>query len=63
MGIREGTESSNLSKNLLVNTINTSNSDSLNNQIQNSKTVTRKIDDYPIKKFIKNKHNNINSIN
>ena len=63
MGIREGTQSSNLSRNLLDNTINTSNSDSLNNLIQNNKTVTRKIDDYPIKKFIKNKQNNINSIN
>lgn len=56
MGIREGTQSSNMSKNLVYdNTINTSNSDSSNNQIQNNKTIYRKIEDYPIKKFIKKK--------
>jgi len=63
MGIREGTQSSNLSKNLSDNIINTINSSNSDNQIQNSKTVIRKIDDYPIKKFIMNKKNNINSIN
>jgi len=60
MGIREGTQSSNLSKNLLSNNlINSSNS--INNQ--NNRTVIRKIDDYPIKQFIKKKKNEVNSIN
>jgi len=60
MGIREGTQSSNLSRNLLDNNlINSSNS--INNQ--NSRTVIRKIDDYPIKQFIKKKKNEVNSIN
>ncbi len=62
MGIREGTQSSNLSNNLINNNSINTNSDSLINQIQNSKTVYRKIDDYPIKKYIKKK-NDINSIN
>ena len=43
IGIREGTESSNISKNV-------------ENVEQNSKTVFRKVDDYPIKRFNKEKN-------
>ena len=50
MGVREGTQSSNISNN-----IEEENSENKNNNINSnkkeSKTVYRKIDDYPIKKF------------
>lgn len=57
MGIREGTQSSNISKNSDGNNINDSNSK------ENSRTVYRKIEDYPIKKFNNQKKNYANSIN
>ena len=52
MGIREGTESSDISKN----------SEELNEN-KNNKTVYRKIGDYPIKKFIEKRKNENESIN
>ena len=58
MGIREGTQSSNLSKN--------TEEDIGENIIENkkeSKTVYRKMDDYPIKKFSNSRKSNLNSIN
>ena len=57
MGIREGTQSSNISKNTDENDINNINSK------ENSKTVYRKIEDYHIKKFNNQKKNYVNSIN
>ena len=57
MGIREGTQSSNISKNSDGNNINDSNSK------ENSRTVYRKIEDYHIKKFNNQKKNEINTIN
>ena len=59
MGVREGTQSSVMSRNE-DNIINT-NANSHENK--NSKTVYRKIDDYPIKKFNKKRKNDIESIN
>ena len=58
MGIREGTQSSVLSRNIEENNINTS-----SNENKSTKTVYRKNDDYPIKKFNKQRKNNIESIN
>ena len=60
MGIREGTQSSDISKN-----VNNENNNNFNNNIQNkeSKTVYRKIEDYPIFKFNKGRKSNLNSIN
>ena len=58
MGVREGTQSSVLSRNIEENNINTN-----SNENKNTKTVYRKIDDYPIKKFSKQRKNNIESIN
>jgi len=58
MGVREGTQSSVLSRNIEENNINTN-----SNENKNTKTVYRKIDDYPIKKFNKQRKNNIESIN
>ena len=52
MGIREGTQSSNLSQN-----------SEEKNENKKSKTVYRKIGDYPIKKFIEKRKNEIESIN
>ena len=53
MGIREGTQSSVLSRNIEENNINTS-----SNENKSTKTVYRKNDDYPIKKFNKQRKNN-----
>ena len=59
MGVREGTQSSNLSQNSEEQNI-----DSNYNEInKNTRTVYRKIDDYPIKKFIKKRKNESGSIN
>jgi len=59
MGVREGTQSSVMSRNE-DNIINTN---ANSNENKNSKTVYRKIDDYPIKKFNKKRKNDIESIN
>ena len=59
MGVREGTQSSDISKNSNENEINTTNS----NDNKKSKTVYRKIEDYPIIKFNRSKKSNSNSIN
>ena len=71
MGIREGTQSSNISNNkevgleddkneILINTDN----ELENNKIKKeSKTFYRKVEDYPIKKFHKAKKSNISSTN
>ena len=53
MGVREGTQSSVMSRNDSESSIETT----------NSKTVYRKIDDYPIKKFNKQKNKEIDVIN
>ena len=53
MGVREGTQSSVMSRNDSESSIDTT----------NSKTVYRKIDDYPIKKFNKQKNKEIDIIN
>ena len=71
MGIREGTQSSNISNNkedgleddkneILINTDNERENDKIKKE---SKTFYRKIEDYPIKKFHKAKKSNISSTN
>ena len=62
MGVREGTKSSNISNNTKVENIENKNDNNINNK-KESRTVYRKIDDYPIKKFHNSKKNNLNSIN
>ena len=59
IGIREGTQSSNISK----NTIEENENSLINNIKKESKTVYRKIEDYPIKKFNISRKGNLNSIN
>ena len=59
MGVREGTQSSNLSQNSDDQNIDSSS----NENKKNTKTVYRKIDDYPIKKFIQKRKNESGSIN
>ena len=59
IGIREGTQSSNISK----NTIEENENNSINNNKKESKTVYRKIEDYPIKKFNISRNSNLNAIN
>jgi len=59
MGIREGTQSSNISNNI----IEEENDDQKNNNKKESKTVYRKMEDYPIKKFNSSRKSNISSIN
>ena len=59
MGIREGTQSSNISNNI----IEEENDDQKNNNKRESKTVYRKMEDYPIKKFNSSRKSNISSIN
>jgi putative ABC transport system ATP-binding protein len=59
IGIREGTQSSNISK----NTIEENENNSINNTKKESKTVYRKIEDYPIKKFNISRNSNLNTIN
>ena len=69
MGIREGTQSSNISNNVENDMeeknndiiINSDNIDTKNKK--ESKTVYRKMDDYPIKKFFNLRKSNVNSIN
>ena len=76
MGIREGTQSSNIRNNNEINLEDNKNdilisteNDIDNNDIKidinkkESKTVYRKIEDYPIKKFFKAKKSNISSLN
>ena len=58
MGVREGTQSSVLSRNIDEKNINTNSKE--NNR---SRTVYRKIEDYPIKKFNKKNKTDIESIN
>ena len=62
MGVREGTQSSNISNNTEVENTEDKNDNIINNK-KESRTVYRKIDDYPIKKFNNLKKNNLNSIN
>jgi putative ABC transport system ATP-binding protein len=64
IGIREGTQSSNLSKNT-GEEIEENKSNDINENInkKGSKTVYRKIEDYPIKKFGNARKSNVNSIN
>ena len=59
IGIREGTQSSNISK----NTIEENENSIINNTKKESKTVYRKIEDYPIKKFNISRNSNLNTIN
>ena len=59
IGIREGTQSSNISK----NTIEENENNSINNNKKESKTVYRNIEDYPIKKFNISRNSNLNTIN
>ena len=59
IGIREGTQSSNISK----NTIEENENSIINNTKKESKTVYRKIEDYPIKKFNSSRNSNLNMIN
>lgn len=59
MGIREGTQSSNISNNI----IEEENDEQKNNNKKESKTVYRKMEDYPIKKFNSSRKSNISSIN
>ena len=59
MGIREGTQSYNISNNI----IEEENDDQKNSIIKESKTVYRKMEDYPIKKFNSSRKSNISSIN
>ena len=69
MGIREGTQSSNISNNVENDMeennndiiINSDNIDTKNKK--ENKTVYRKIEDYPIKKFFKAKKSNASSVN
>jgi putative ABC transport system ATP-binding protein len=71
MGIREGTQSSNISNNKEVGLkddkneilISTENENENDKNKKESKTVYRKIEDYPIKKFHKGKKSNISSTN
>ena len=66
IGIREGTQSSNLSKNSGDEIEENKNNDININENENkkgSKTVYRKMEDYPIKKFNNKKKSNVNSIN
>ena len=66
IGIREGTQSSNLSKNSgEENEENKSNDININENEnkKGSKTVYRKMEDYPIKKFSNARKSNVNSIN
>ena len=71
MGIREGTQSSNISNNkedgleddkneILINTDNERENDKIKKE---SKTFYRKVEDYPIKKFHKAEKSNISSTN
>ena len=62
MGVREGTQSSNISNNIEEENSENKNDNIISNK-KESKTVYRKIDDYPIKKFNNLKKNNLNSIN
>ena len=64
IGIREGTQSSNLSKNN-GEEIEENKSNDINENVnkKGSKTVYRKIEDYPIKKFSNARKSNVNSIN
>ena len=62
MGVREGTQSSNISNNTKIDNTEDKNDNIINNK-KESRTVYRKIDDYPIKKFNNLKKNNLNSIN
>ena len=59
IGIREGTQSSNISK----NTHEENENSIINNTKKESKTVYRKIEDYPIKKFNISRNSNLNTIN
>ena len=59
MGIREGTQSSNISNNI----IEEENDDQKNNNKKESKTVYRKMEDYSINKFNSSRKSNISSIN
>ena len=61
IGIREGTQSSNISKNIEESGEN-GNNDNINNK-KGNKTVYRKMEDYPIKKFHNSRKSNISSIN
>ena len=69
MGLREGTQSSNISNNVENDMeknnndiiINSDNIDTKNKK--ESKTVYRKMDDYPIKKFFNLRKSNVSSIN
>ena len=68
IGIREGTQSSNLSKNSGEEIEENKNNDISINENENenkkgSKTVYRKMEDYPIKKFSNARKSNVNSIN
>ena len=66
IGIREGTQSSNLSKNSGEEIEENKNIDININENENkkgSKTVYRKMEDYPIKKFSNARKSNVNSIN
>ena len=68
IGIREGTQSSNLSKNNGEEIEENKNNDISINENENenkkgSKTVYRKMEDYPIKKFSNARKSNVNSIN
>jgi putative ABC transport system ATP-binding protein len=66
IGIREGTQSSNLSKNSGEEIEENKNNDIDINENENkkgSKTVYRKMEDYPIKKFSNARKSNVNSIN
>jgi len=62
MGVREGTQSSNISNNTEIDNTENNNDNIIKNK-KESRTVYRKIDDYPIKKFNNLKKNNLNSIN
>ena len=66
IGIREGTQSSNLSKNIGEEIEENKSNDININENENkkgSKTVYRKMEDYPIKKFSNARKSNVNSIN
>ena len=66
IGIREGTQSSNLSKNSGEEIEENKSNDININENENkkgSKTVYRKMEDYPIKKFSNARKSNVNSIN
>ena len=66
IGIREGTQSSNLSKNSGEEIEENKNNDIDINENENkkgNKTVYRKMEDYPIKKFHNSRKSNISSIN